>query len=197
VQLEQVHAEQLKELLGQGISILDALPRAVDGDDASGGLWRFYSENWPARGVRRWNSESRWRQAWDSTIPAGAFAFGEDIFGNQLMVVPRHETVLLWNHQDGRFADLYCDPVTLLSTVATNGIDWIDFYADGSLDVARRTGLAATDFHLHWTTPLVLGGAVSDSNISLVERESHLVSHAKLWSQIRGLSPGASVIPKD
>ncbi len=196
MQLESDQVVRLQESLESGIPLTEALPKAIGGTEACGGLWRFYSESWPAGGIRYWNTESGWKQHWQALLPQGTFAFGEDVFGNQLIVVQGEEDVFLWNHENGECTDLYSDPVNLLTTVLSNGIDWIDQYGDGSLAVARRHGPVARESHLHWTTPLILGGTVSDSNVSVIERESHLVGHAKLWSQVCGLPPGTIVAPK-
>lgn len=193
MQLESRHVEQLRESLAGGVPLAQAVQQTIGDADACGGLWRFYSESWPSGGVERWNERSAWKLHWRDFLPAGAFAFGEDVFGNQLIVVPGHENALLLNHENAECSDLYCDPVTLLATVLNDGVGWIDFYSDGSLTVARRFLPLPREFHLHWTTPLILRGAVDDSNVSIVERESHLVGHAKLWAQLRGLPPGTAV----
>jgi hypothetical protein len=196
MQLELAHIARLRESLASGVPFAEAAPQAIGGTEACGGLWRFYSESWPAGGAKRWNEGSSWKQHWREFLPRDAFAFGEDVFGNQLIVVPGHENALLLNHENAECADLYCDPSSLLTTILNDGIDWIDAYSDGSLSVARRYLPVAQDSHLHWTTPLILGGMVDDSNISTIERESHLVGHAKLWLQVRGLPPGTVVTPQ-
>ncbi|MBX9654853.1 hypothetical protein K2Y11_14675 [bacterium] len=196
MQLEPTHVARLKEALEQGSPVLEAVPKAIGDTEACNGLWRFYSESWPAGGVRLWNTESQWKQHWEAFLPQGAFAFGEDVFGNQLIVVPGEHDIFLWNHENGVCTDLYSDPVNLLTTASKDGIDWIDLYSDGSLAVARRFGPVARESHLHWTTPLILGGVVNDSNISVVEREMHLVGHAKLWSRVRNLPLGTIVTRK-
>lgn len=195
MQLEPTHIARLEASIEQGSSLLDALPKVIGDSEACSGLWRFYSESWPAGGIQEWNSGSRWKHHWEAFLPPGAFAFGEDVFGNQLIVVPGEDDVLMWNHENGESTDLYLDPVNLLKTALNDGIDWIDLYGDGSLAVAKRFGHVARESHLHWTTPLILGGVVNDSNISVVERELHLVGHANLWSQIRDLPPGTAITP--
>jgi len=195
MQLEPTHIARLKEALEHGASVAEALQKAIGDIEACDGLWRFYSESWPPGGIRHWNSDSRWKQHWEAFLPQRAFAFGEDVFGNQLIVVPEEDGVFLWNHENGECTDLYSDPVSLLTTALKDGIDWIDLYGDGSPVVARRFGPVVRESHLHWVTPLILGGVVSDSNISVVERETHLVGHAKLWSQLRDLPPGTTVTP--
>jgi len=196
MQLEPTQIERLQELIASGVSFSEASPKAIGGTDTCEGLWRFYAESGPAGGVRYWNERGVWRQHWQELLPVGAFAFGEDVFGNQLIVVSSREDVILVNHENAHCTELYCDPVSLLTTILNEGIDWIDLYGDGSLAIARRYVPVAQESHLHWTTPLILGGTVSDSNVSVVERESHLVGHAKLWSQVRGLPPGSSVTLK-
>ncbi len=184
----------LKQSLDAGTPLPEALTIALGNTEAAGGLWRFFSSDWPGAGVEHWNSTSEWKRHWQPFLPGQVFAFGEDVFGNQLLAEPGVETVQLWNHENGECSDLFADPVTLISVVCSKGIEWIDFYSDGSLDVARRRLPLARSHHLHWTTPLVLGGRPIDANVSLVEREPHLVGHAKLWRQIGGLPPGTRVI---
>ena len=75
-------------------------------------------------------------------------------------------------------------------------IDWIDFYSDGSLQIARGFGVVPEDSHLHWTTPLVLGGSVNLANLGIVPRDKHHVGHAKLWAQVSGLPPGTEVVTR-
>jgi hypothetical protein len=190
IELSADHVRRLEEGIAGGAPLEAALPASVGNAVAGGGLWRFFSDTLPPRGVRWWNESSGWREHWKSLLPAGLFSFGEDVFGNQVVVVPGAENVFLWSHEDGGFVDLLLAPAELLSTVAESGIDWIDFYGNGSLEVARNFGRIPDDSHLHWTTPLILGGAVSSENISVVERERHLVGHAKLWFQVRGLGKG-------
>jgi hypothetical protein len=48
---------------------------------------------------------------------------------------------------------------------------------------------------LHWTAPLFLGGRVELHNVSLVQRDDHLVGHASLWRQVADLPPGSTVKP--
>jgi hypothetical protein len=195
MQLELAQVVRLQDSLASGAPFVEAAPQVIGGTEAGGCLWRFYSESWPAGGARRWNEGSSWKLHWREFLPYDAFAFGEDVFGNQLIVVPGHENAMLLNHENAACADLHCDPVSLLTTILNDGINWIDAYGDGSLTVARDYFPVARECHLHWTTPLILGGTVCNSNISVVERESHLVGHAKLWLQVRGLPPGTVVAP--
>jgi hypothetical protein len=177
----------LEELLASGLPPLNAFSQAIGGTSLSDCIWRFYSESWPNRGILVWNSGSPWKFEWQRFLPSGLFAFGEDVFGNQLVLVNGCDNALLWNHENGECHDLLVRPCELLRTALESGIDWIDFYCDGSLNVARQYGPVPLSMHLHWTTPLILGGQVAADNLSLVERESHLVGHAKVWSEISGL----------
>jgi hypothetical protein len=131
MQLGPTHVARLKQALEQGTPLGDALSKAIGDTEACNGLWRFYSESWPAGGIRHWNEEGPWKQHWGAFLPHGAFAFGEDVFGNQLIVVPGEDAVFLWNHENGECLDLYADPINLLATVLNDGIDWIDLYGDG------------------------------------------------------------------
>lgn len=186
---------QLRQELSASVFLQDALPRVIGETQAGGGLWRFFSARYPGGGVAQWNSHSSWKQGW-KLEPTQIYAFGEDLFGNQLIIRPGVENVHLWNHENGGVVDLLLDPATLLETVVESGIEWIDFYGDGSLKIAEKKIMdVPPECHLHWTTPLILGGQVSTGNTSVVERNMHLVGHAKLWAQLRGLDPGTFVVP--
>jgi hypothetical protein len=185
---------RLDELLASGMPLLVALPQAVGGTTICDGLWRLFSNSWPQGGISGWNSASPWKLSWQPFLPTGVFSFGEDVFGNQLILVDGFENAMVWNHENGESQDLFVRPCELLRTALESGIDWIDFYSDGSLAVARQYGAVPLQMHLHWTTPLILGGPVSKENLTLVEREAHLVGHAQLWSQISGLPPGTTII---
>lgn len=184
MQLQRTNIVRLKQMLDGGKPTLESFADALEGTDTNGGLWRFYFNEWPAGGIQHWNAGSTWKDSWASFLPNGLLAFGEDVFGNQLVLLSGTTEVFLWNHEDGGCAELYLEPTALLETVLKSGIEWVDQYSDGSLEVARQYGTVPLHSHLHWTVPLILGGAVHTSNVSLVERDSHLVGHAKLWSQI-------------
>jgi hypothetical protein len=186
---------RLRQELGASVPLHDVLPRVIGETQVGGGLWRFFSERYPDGGVIRWNSDSSWKQEW-KLQPTQFYSFGEDLFGNQLVIQSGVENVHLWNHEDGSIIDLLLDPVTLLETSVESGIEWIDFYGDGSLKIAERRIMdVPAECHLHWTTPLILGGHVSTENTSVVERNMHLVGHAKLWARLRGCDPGTIVVP--
>jgi hypothetical protein len=187
---------RLDDLLASGTAPPAAFPQAIGGTCLCDGIWRFFSDSWPEGGISRWNNESLWKVQWQARLPLGLFSLGEDVFGNQLVLVSGHENVILWNHEDGECHDLLLGPCELLRTAQESGIDWIDFYSDGSLAVARQHSSVPLDSHLHWTTPLILGGQVTSRNISLVRREPHLVGHAKLWSQVGDLPPGTTIIAR-
>jgi hypothetical protein len=146
--------------------------------------------------VTTWNAASTWKQAWGLSEDA-FFAFGEDLFGNQLVIPCESESAAIWNHESGELADLLLPPLELLETCIDSGLDWIDFYAAAVLEVGRvRRGDVPEGSHLHWTTPLILGGVPLPSNTSIVERRAHLLGHAELWRQLAGLDPGAAVVIK-
>jgi hypothetical protein len=176
---------RLRQELNGSVCLRDALPKVIGETQSRGGLWRFFSAGYPDGGIFQWNSHSSWKQEW-KLEPTQIYAFGEDLFGNQLIIRPSVVNVHLWNHEDGSIVDLLLDPATLLETIIESGIEWIDFYGDGSLKIAERRIMdVPSECHLHWTTPLVLGGQVSIENTSVVERSMHLVGHAKLWAQLR------------
>ena len=190
------HLARLDELVSGGMALPAAFPEAVGGTAVCDGIWRFYSDSWPQGGIAGWNRGSSWKSHWQQFLPPSLFAFGEDVFGNQLVFINGIENTVLWNHENGECFDLLVAPCELLRTALDSGIDWIDFYSDGSLAIARQYGAVPLDMHLHWTTPLILGGQVNRDNLNLVQREPHLVGHAKLWSQVAGLPPGTAVIPR-
>jgi hypothetical protein len=186
---------QLRKLV-EAMPLSEALAVVLAEQHAADGLWRFFSNQYPNGGVAKWNEASSWKSNWE--IHSQQFsAFGEDMFGNQLVIQTCSVNTFLWNHENGELVDLLLDPVTLIETVCQSGIDWIDFYNDGSLKVAREKLLdVPLECHLHWTTPLILGGQVNIGNTSTVERAMHLRGHAKLWKQVAGVAPGTSVIIK-
>lgn len=197
MELGTTHLRVLQQQIAAGSGLKEALASSIGNTVACDAQWRFFGETLPECGVERWNEGSLWKQHWKPFLPTGFFSFGEDVFGNQLVFASGQTSVQLWNHENGEMDDLLLDAMELLSTLVENGIEWIDFYQDGSLAIAREFGSIPTNCHLHWTTPLILGGAIIIENISVVEREQHLVGHAKLWRQIQGLEPGNMVKPGD
>jgi hypothetical protein len=194
--LSREHIAALRAQLDRGVPSNIAVPSAVGGTQTAEGLWRLYSGSWPGKGIDWWNSESPWRVHWQRFLPQSLFSIAEDIFGNQLIVIPGRDAVYLLNHETSECHSLYVCPFELLSSVLETGIDWIDFYTDGSLQVARDFGPIPDDSHLHWTTPLTLGGPVTRANISLVPRDQHHAGHAKLWAQMSSLPPGTGGRPR-
>lgn len=190
------HLSRLDEILADGTAPQFALPQAIGGTLACDDIWRFFSDSWPPGGVSHWNIGSSWKSHWQAFLPRGLFSFGEDVFGNQLVLVNGYEHVYILDHECGKCYDLLLGPSNLLHVALESGIDWIDFYSNGSLDVARRDGAVPLDMHLDWTTPLILGGQVSRDNATLLERDSHLVGHAQIWSQVCDLPPGTTVTLK-
>lgn len=186
---------RLRQELSGTVSLQDALPRIIGETQVGGGLWRFFSTRYPDGGIAQWNSMSTWMQEW-RVEPTQLYAIGEDLFGNQLIVRPGSENVHLWNHENGSVVDLLLAPMTLLETIVESGIDWIDFYGNGALEIAvRRLMDVPLECHLHWTTPLIMGGQVGVENTSVIERSMHLIGHAKLWAQLCGLDLGNSIVP--
>jgi len=194
--LETDHIGEIKDRLAAA-PLKTALPQTIGDRSVAGGLWRFFSASFPPfGGITAWNSATLWRGAWPWLSP-DLFFFGEDVFGNQLTLTPGHENAFLWNHESGELVDLLLDPATLLETTIQSGIDWIDFYLPQMLAVAKAKLLDVPEgFHLHWTQPLILGGAVHVTNTSVLEGVSHLKSHGELWAQLRDLPPGTEVVVK-
>jgi len=150
----------------------------------------------PSGGALTWNSSQAWKGAWRLS-PDAFFAFGEDLFGNQLVIPASGEVAMIWNHESAELIDLVLEPIELLETCIDSGLDWIDFYTPAMLRVGRvQMAEVPDDSHLHWTTPLILGGSVLPSNTTVLERRQHLLGHAALHKQIAGFDPGTVVIPK-
>lgn len=174
---------ELERLTASGTDFLFAVATTIGGTQLGEGVWRFYSESWPEGGIYGWNSEdSKWRSHWNRFLPSGCVSFGEDVFGNQLLF--GGDNVTLWNHENGELSDLFVDPCELLRTVLSSGLGWIDFYSDETLSLAYQVGLPSSGMHLHWITPLMLGGSVARENLVPIDRDAHLIGHAKLWLQI-------------
>jgi hypothetical protein len=191
--INKEHASNIKERFADGISANEILSAINDDLVVENGLWRFYSGSWPIGGIKAWNrSESPWRLEWRDSLSQDAIAFGEDIFGNQL-IINKNNDVYFLNHENFLAENLYCSFGDLFQIIEKNGIDWISHYEDGSLGIARKFDSVTRDFHIHWRTPLILGGQANEANVSFVQREPHLVGHAKLWKQIRDLPPGTAV----
>ena len=184
---------KLRQSVEQGIQLRNAIALLGSGNMA-GGIWRLYSDYYPKDGVTAWNIDSMWKSEWKNSTK-DLNALGEDVFGNQLCFLRMKENVFLWNHENGETIDLGVDPITMFEAIFKCGLKWIDFYDNGCISVAeKRIADLPLQCHLHWTTPLILGGAVSLENTSIVERGAHLVGHAKLWGQIEDLPPGTIVI---
>jgi hypothetical protein len=184
---------ELKERLRDSDGRTRTVATVIGGCEIEGGLWRFYSSTYPAGGVEAWNMAS-WRTTWASLTPAIRFV-GEDIFGNQLTLIDGVDECQWWSHESGDLVGLEADLGTLIDAVCEAGLGWIDVYKDRSLDVARvllpRCG---RDRHIHWVTPRILGGEVALSNTALVDRETHLIGHGKLWATLGKLPPGTEIV---
>jgi hypothetical protein len=194
--LQREDLMRCREAVSRGVALSESLAKHAGGNQVGDGLWRLFSETFPSGGVRIWNEAIVWKHAWGLTADV-FFAFGEDLFGNQLVIPSHSEVAMLWNHESGELVDLVLPPLELLDTCLDSGLGWIDFYAAAVLEVGRvRASDVSEDRHLHWTTPLILGGTPIPSNTSLVDRREHLLGHADLWRQLSGLDLGAVVIPK-
>ncbi len=192
-QLAIEDCSRVSSAMSEGSDITTAL-KTVGPACLADGIWRLFSESYPCGGIDNWNTKSAWRAEW-GIAAAGFRAFGEDLFGNQLIVRPDSENVFLWNHENSEQYNLLLEPTELFEVILESGLDWIDLYYDGSLAVARnRIKDVSLEQHLHWNTPLILGGPVTVENTSLVERTSHLVGHGKLWRQVGDLPPGSSIV---
>jgi len=193
-ELGPVHLGLLRAALGRGLGLRAALAESVGGTTTASGVWRFFSDSIPAGGVLKWNASGGWRAAW-GLADNQLYAFGEDVFGNQLMLVDDPAASLIWNHETGGLSELAFGPIDLLEIVAESGLEWLGYYQDGELAVAgQKAGSVSIEEHLHWTQPLVLGGVARVENTSLVDRHDHLIGHAELWCQVEDLPLGSSVV---
>jgi hypothetical protein len=189
--LENDQLVRLRQRITNGESPRKVLPNSIGGTELCNGLWRFFSSDHPKSGVDHWNEE--WCTAWGLSTK-NVFVCGEDIFGNQLILPEEKTTVYLCNHENGSCDNLDLGIADLLEACLRHGLSWIDFYSDGSLNVAQsRLSDLTWEQHLHWTQPLILGGEVALNNLSIVDRFVHLAGHAKLWKQLSGLPTGVEV----
>jgi hypothetical protein len=172
-------------------------PMAVAVSSALGGLTldgivRFFGADCPPGGVDAWN-RAAWRAEW--ALGGDVRCLGEDCFGNQLLC-PSSDVVAWWNHETGDTYDLEVDVVTLVSVGIDSGVRWLDCYRD--IDFSSVESLVkalSMREHLHWVTPLVLGGDRNATNLQAVERNAHMTGHAELWRKIGRLPPGTRVVP--
>jgi hypothetical protein len=189
--------DHLETRLRQGDDLRDALRGELGGVATAGGLWRIFSEKQPDGGVIAWNAEqSPWRIAWSGQL-APFYAFGEDVFGNQLALRdPKPDApVALWDHETGTLTDLGLDALTLLRAVDEAGLDWLEPYPTEALQLGLQLAVPPND-HLHWVTPLALGGKTVAANACRLPRVQHLVGHAALWAQIHDMPSGGHVLLK-
>ena len=184
----------LRGAVSAGEPLWDALNSHTGGLEAAEGVWRFFSPSHPAVGVTRWNEE--WRSAWH--VSAGsALSFGEDVFGNQLLITPARPTMQVCDHETGACHDLGLGVIDVLEAVVEHGLAWIDFYSSEVLSIGREFVPRPTwEQHLHWVHPLFLGGASTADNVRNVDRFDHLHGHAKLWKEVRELPPGTELRPR-
>jgi hypothetical protein len=60
-------------------------------------------------------------------------------------------------------------------------VEWIPFYEGDALAVAASPIVdLPPDSHLHWVTPLALGGVTEEANLTVLAREQHMIGHALL-----------------
>jgi hypothetical protein len=187
--VEERDLVHLKHLLEKGMPPDQAIGSAVGSTSLAGGAWRIFPEG----DVAAWN-DSDWKHAWRG-LTDDFYAFGEDVFGNQLVLRADVPNVLLWDHETGEFHDLYLDVAPLLETVMASGVGWVEPYHDDSLAVATPSvaGLSP-EMHLHWVQPLVLNGKVEAANLAPIARGRHLLGHAGLWRQIRDAPAGTTIV---
>lgn len=182
---------KIKTIIPNEPSIVSSLPTIIGGLGVAQGLWRFFSPIHPSCSINVWNEE--WCKAW-GIQGNNLFVFGEDVFGNQLLITLGQSTVYLCDHENGSCHDLELDVSNLLESVTEHGLDWIDFYSNGSLRVPQDLRASLTwEQHLHWIHPLILGGATTPNNILIIDRFRHLHGHVKLWNQVSHLPPDTEI----
>ena len=191
VTLNLRQVDNLKAAVTANSPLARILPQHIGGQTAGDGLWRFFSPGHPVCGISRWNQE--WCQAWG--LPSHEMlSFGEDVFGNQLLVMAGRLTVFLCDHENGSCYDLELGVIDLLQAVVEHGVSWIDFYGTDAVSIGLSLlPRISWEQHIHWVQPLILGGAVSVSNTSVVDRHDHLHGHAVLWKQVSALPPGTDI----
>src|SRR5258708_38942164 len=123
---------RLEQLLASGTTPPVAFPQALGGTSVCDSIWKFFSDSWPQGGISGWNTGSSWKTHWQPFLPSGLFSFGEDVFGNQLVLVSGCENALLWNHENGECHDLFVGRCELVRTAVDRDFVWIDFYYDPS-----------------------------------------------------------------
>jgi hypothetical protein len=195
-QLDLDAVRRFKSACDSAADILSAAADSIGGTTVADGFWRFFGREEPPPGIQQWNSASLWKAVWGSRAE-GISSIGEDLFGNQLICSSGQSELLIWDHETGEVSSTLLTPDSTLESVVAHGVDWIDFYANGAPQIARQfAGRVAPTAHIHWTTPLALGGKVAVENTSIIDRVAHMVGHGKLWQQISDLSPGDRVIVK-
>jgi hypothetical protein len=185
----------LKDGLATGRPLSEVVTTVVDGRLVDNGFWRFFGFNeLGPLSLAEWNGPTLWKHAWRGL--ADLTFWGEDVFGNQLLL-DTNGNVILWDHENASTTATGFDLVTVLDTSLTYGLGWLDFYSDGSYLLAKdRQVELPIGSHWHWIQPLILGGQVAAKNMTAVERVPHLIGHAQLWLQVRGMPPGSHVVPK-
>ena len=166
-------------------SLLDIVANTLGGTVTAKGLWRFFGKEAPSPGIEEWNGDGLWKSQWGACA-CGLACIGEDVFGNQLVCIGETQDLLIWDHENASLRTLEMTPDVAIEAVFKSGIDWIEFYDNNSPQVGLELlNTIPESSHLHWTTPLILGGKVCASNTSVVDRVSHMVGHGKLWQQVK------------
>jgi len=176
--------------------VLDVVADTIGDTCTASGLWRIFGRSMPKLGIHDWNSQSLWKQHWGD-LAHDITCIGEDIFGNQLVCITETSNLLIWDHENGGLFTLNLNPQDAFEVVLKHGIGWIDFYNDKYIQVGLDRLVDLTEnSHVHWTTPLILGGEIDINNTSIIDRVNHLIGHGKLWCQLQDVSLGSSVIIK-
>jgi len=192
--LQETRIDDLKHRLIEDNARPSALAATVGDASLCDGLIRLFSAGYPQNlGVNGWNDSEGWRATWPSV--SVEYFFGEDVWGNQLTITDGSPNVFLWGHEDASMFDTALEVVDFLEALLKYGLIWTDYYSEEMLRIGKTNLSNVTDeSHLHWITPLILGGTVVQENVSVVPRVPHLTGHGKLWQQISGLPPGTEIV---
>src|SRR5262249_15090988 len=159
--------------------VLALVADTIGGTVTANGLWRIFGRSSPQPGIVEWNVPKLWKIHWGESA-LDKTCIGEDIFGNQLVCLPDTPDLAIWDHESGALFSLQVPPDVALKAVLEHGVDWIEFYQNGSPGIgSKRLADVPDTSHLHWTMPLIIGGAVDINNTTVVERTNHLIGHAK------------------
>src|SRR5579884_3317106 len=114
LQAEQMRAFQAKfDAKGD---ILSTVAETIGGTVVAGGIWRFFGKEAPLPGIFNWNDPPLWKKWWGNA--AGQLTcIGEDVFGNQIVCVPRMNELLIWDHESAALCSTQLTPDVVMEVV--------------------------------------------------------------------------------